>query len=233
MADLITPRVLPAFKGRYSFNELSAEKAHEDALAGPYAKTAKAQGASKPYANILVTETQWDLIVQFLEESFFPFSVAQKAGEKHHIDKDDADAMLAQIKAGKQKPYQIPVKMPSDATLELWPEAHRMIKTVGRLGVDIIEQAIVNGPDELKIPDPDRTKFPDRLAIHETTHSLYRGCWVVGAIEVYCYQSGGSPGLNFNLVDHTIVFARDDEPFGGGARLSEGEDDLFAAASSI
>jgi hypothetical protein len=224
MADLVTPRVLPAIKGRLSFNTLDAEQAHKEALAGPYAKGAEAQGASKPYANVLLTETQFDMIVEFLTNSFFPFSVQQKKGEKHHLTQKEADVLLGEIVDGEKTPYNVPFSLPSEKTLALWPEAHRNVKLSGRYGVDLKAEAVVRKADELAVPDPDRTKFPDRLAINETTHTLYNGCWVLAQIEFYTYRIGANPGISANT--DIIIFASDDTEFGGGAAVDD--DALFA-----
>ena len=232
MVDLVTPRVLPAFKGRLSYHIFDAARAHTEALKGPYADSAIKAGASKPYANVLLTEGQFEQIVEFLETTFLPFSTSQGEKDKHHIPQDEADAILAQIKAGKKKPYQTPFSTPSDATLLLMPEAVASMKTLGRRGKDIIEDAIVNKADELAIPDPDFKKFPARVPIQQSNHELYSGCWVVGSIEFYAFQAAGNTAIMANLIDETIVFSGDDSSFSGGASLAGKDDDLFAAANS-
>lgn len=227
MANDDANRIIPAIKGRLSFHEFDAEKAHAEALAGPFAKGAEAQGASKPYANVLITEPWYDQIVQFLEDKFFPYCNAQyKIGskERNAATPKETKMLLDQIRDGEKTPYNVPLSPPSEKTLALWPEAHRNLKCVGRLGKDLKPQAIVRDLGQLIDPDPDKQP-PFRVPLSETTIEMYNGCWVLVQVEFYLYRINANPGVSANI--STVVFASDDTPFSGGAELDD--DALFAA----
>jgi hypothetical protein len=231
-------RVVKAFSGRLSYHEFSAAAAHADMLTSPYADGAKAQGASKPYANILLTETQYERIEKFLEDEFFPECnkiFKQDPAAKLAASKKETDSLLEQIQEGERSPYNTPFSLPNEKTLALWPEAHRSIKCVGRLGVDLIQKAIVHSEDDLaKVKDPVTGDLvpinnriiakPQILDITETDKELYSGCWVSTQMEFWLYRVGKTPGLRADIT--TVIFAKDDTRFGGGVPIDE--DAIFA-----
>lgn len=236
MPDTTTPRTIEALKGRLSFFETDAAKAHEEALKGPYRDQALKDGASKPYFNLLLTEARFEQVFVHLRDVFFPFTVEQYKAEKvppgktptgkFSISPKEAQAILDQIEAGDKAPYNTPFSMPTEKTLELYPEAFRVMKMVGFPGQNIEQQAIIRSMADLSVEDPDRVKYPDRLPINQTNHKLYRGCWAMCQVEFFPYRIGPNPNVKANST--VLIFADNAPQFGGGKPLND--DALFAAA---
>jgi hypothetical protein len=226
MTDLTTPRTIKAVKGRLSFHELNAGAAHAEALAGPYASVAQGAGVSKPYANILITQPQFDRITKFIEETFFPFCNSQfnkGRDEKYALEPKFTKALLEQVKDG-DGPYNTPFKLPTEKTLDLYPEAARSMKLMGYAGVDIAGMAAIKDGTELKIPDPD-VMSAVILPIEQTVHTFYNGCTVLAQVGLYTYLNGKNPG--FSASTNELIFGSATPRFGGAADLDQ--DEIFLA----
>ena len=220
MVDLNTPRQMKAIRGRLSFNKLTAAEAYEEAITGPFAANAKSVADVKPYANLLLTQTQYERVLAKITDEFFPMCAEQyKIGdkEKYALSPADIKGLLQQIEDGSG-PYNTPFKLPSDRTLELMPDCVITMKLLGNAGGNFNVEAIVKDEKELAIPDPDRISFKNLiLPIEDTKHKLYRGCWVIAPFQLYTYRNGKNPGFSAGGSD--LVFSRNDTEFGGGVPI--------------
>ena len=104
------------------------------------------------------------------------------------------------------------------------PEAVATVKVIGSKGQDIELKAIVNGDDELLVPDPDLLAFPVIKPIGQTVHSMYPGAYVAATLNLYAYHNGKHPG--FSAGANVAVFKTDGDRFGGGVTVDE--DEIFA-----
>lgn len=175
-----------------------------------------------PEFNMLLEQNHLDAYIEFLQNTYLPFVIAQGvAGEKGGLDKANVDRLLKLIESGDwdaQPPY-IPIKAVPDKTLEMAPEAVAMLKVKGNRGVDITQMARVRSEQELVVPDPNLKLFPVLKPAHETVHHLYGGCYVAATLNHYAYVSGKLPG--FSASASTCVWMEDGDRFGGGIDVDE------------
>lgn len=231
--DIEDLRQVKTLGGRLSFHKLTALEAYEEAKEGPYAASVKTPADGKPYVNLLVTDVQYKKAVAAAEKFLAMCEAQYKIGdkEKHALSPAQADALRKEM-ADMDGLLNIPFKMPSEKTLDLFPECAAVIKVLGSAGVDLPVEAIVKGEAELVPPDPDVLQFPLVKPINLTTHSLYNGCWVVlKGMQFYRYFNGGpkKPGFSLGFGSKgSVVFSRDDAAFGGGTVVAD--DDVFMAA---
>jgi hypothetical protein len=178
-----------------------------------------------PDFNLLVEQPQLDKLIAHVTSEFLPYCLDQSTkGEKRDaLTKAEVDKILKIINAAdwdSQPPY-IPIKVVSDKTAPLAPEAVANIKVMGNKGVDIEEKAIVQNEDELIVPDPDQLTFPVIKPIGQTVHQMYGGCYVAATLNLYAFISGKLPG--FSASASVAVFKADGDRFGGGVAVDEDE----------
>lgn len=213
-------------RGRLSYPIFGYAEAVERDAKGMYPKQDK--GQVKPSFNLLLEEAQVEKVVAYLLE-FLPFTVDTmgsndpKSRPRNGLLKKEADKIQKLIESGDwsdQPPY-IPLKVVSEKTADLAPEAAASLKVVGTAGQDIEQRAIVLSESELLVPDPDLT-IPSKgmiLPIGQTTHELYPGCVAMATVHAYSYAAGPNPGINISA--GTCVFKADADRFGGGPSIDE------------
>ena len=235
MVDVNAARQMKALGGRLSFNNLTAQGAYEEALAGPFAANVKDVASTSPYANLLLTQTQFDKVMTKITDEFLPMCEEQYKREGEKAPNALSPAQVKQLLNELQSLdglLNTPFKKPSDKTLELMPDCVASIKLIGSKGKDFTVEAIVKSEDELDPADPDVLQFPVVKPINLTTHSLYNGCWVVAkGMQFYRYFNGGPKKPGFSLGCSQLVFSRDDSPFAGGAVVED--DDVFLEADEL
>lgn len=208
--------------GRLSFPTLTAKEAYDRSQKGQY--PAADVASASPDFNLLVEQAQLDKLVAHVKDEFLPYCVAQEAaGEKKDVlSKDEAKKLLDQISdLSKDQTFNTPVKPVHEKTAPLAPEAVASVKLIGSKGTDIEVKAIVNGEDELAVPDPDLLQFPVIKPISATVHSLYPGCYVAATLNLYAYHNGKHPG--FSAGANVAVFKADGDRIGGGVSIDEDE----------
>lgn len=226
MVDQASPKRMEAIKGRLSFNKLTAVEAYAEASTGPFAANVKTVADAKPYATVLLTQSQYERVLAKVMDEFFPYCAAQykiSDKEKDALSPAEIKSLVQQIENGSG-PYNTPFKAPSDKTLELMPDCAVMMKLIGKAGSDYEVHAIVNDQSELAVPDPDLLK-KTVMPINETKHALYNGCWVISPVNLYGYKNGKNPG--FSAGSNFLVFSKNDTAFSGGGKLDS--DSIFAA----
>lgn len=218
------PKVVTIY-GRLSFPTFTAKEAYERSLKGSYPVSDVASAA--PDFQLLLEQPQHDKFVKHITDVFFPYCSAQeKAGEKRDVLNDKEIAKLITDITGDltDQTYNTPVKPIHEKTAPLAPECVSSIKVIGNKGVDMELKAIVQGEDELLVPDPDQLTFPIIKPVNQTVHNFYPGCLVAVTINLYAYHNGKNPG--FSAGGSTAVFKADADRFGGGVTVDE--DDIFA-----
>jgi hypothetical protein len=230
MVDMDSVKRMTTLGGRLSFHQFTAEGAHAEALEGPYSKNVKGVDSVSPYANLLLTQGQYDRLLKRANE-FLDACEEQykKNGEKaDQALKPDLVKLLRDELENMTGMLNTPFKKPSEKTLELMPDCAMVVKILGFKGKDIELEAKVEDESQLAVPDPDRIKYPVVLELDKTNREFYNGCWVVAKkLKFYRYMNGKNPG--FSLGFEAIVLTDDDAPFSGGAPVDD--DDVFAEAA--
>jgi hypothetical protein len=208
--------------GRLSFPNFNYQQAVARNAKSKFPKDA---AEVSPDFNLLVEEAQLEKLVNHVKDVFLPYCLAQsEAGEKRDaLDKKEIERILKLIDAADweaQPPY-IPIKPVADKTAALAPEAVASVKVTGNKGVDVELKAIVNGEDELLVPDPDQLTWPVIKPIGQTVHQMYGGCYVAATLNLYAFISGKLPG--FSASASVAVFKADGDRFGGGQAVDEDE----------
>jgi hypothetical protein len=178
-----------------------------------------------PDFNLLVERAQLDKLKNHVLTEFLPYCVEQSnKGEKRDaLTQKEADRIIKLIESEdweNQPPY-IPIKPVPEKTVELAPEAEANVKVVGNKGIDMELKAIVQGEDELLVPDPDQLTWPVIKPIGQTVHQMYGGCYVAATLNLYAFISGKLPG--FSASASVAVFKADGDRFGGGTAVDEDE----------
>lgn len=178
-----------------------------------------------PEFNILVEEGQLKKLTKHINDVFLPHCEAQfKAGEKRNAlapkDIKKLKALMDSEDWEDQPPY-IPIKVVSEKTAALAPEAAASVKVKGMNGQDVVLKAIVNDEDELDVPDADLLTFPVIRPIEQTVHTMYSGCLVAATLNLYAFVASGMPGISASA--GTCVFKADADSFGGGIDVDEDE----------
>jgi hypothetical protein len=208
--------------GRLSFPVWTAQAAYDRSQKGKYPAADVASAA--PDFNLLVEQPQLDKLTNHISSVFLPYCVEQeKAGEKRDaLSAKEAKDLESQLnEADFSGVYNIPVKPVPEKTVPLAPEAVASVKVIGNKGVDIELKAIVNGEDELLVPDPDQLTWPVLKPIGQTVHQMYAGCYVAVTINLYAYHNGKLPG--FSAGGAVAVFKADGDRIGGGVSIDEDE----------
>ena len=207
--------------GRLSFPTFTAKEAYDRSQKGQY--PAADIASASPDFQLLLEQAQLDKLMNHVETEFLPYCVEQgNKGEKRDVlTQQEVDDLLAQLAKGYDGVYNTPFKPVHEKTAPLAPEAVATIKVIGNRGVDIELKAIVNGEDELVVPDPDLLQFPVIKPISATVHSMYPGCYVAATLNLYAYHNGKLPG--FSAGAGVAVFKADGDRFGGGVSIDEDE----------
>lgn len=211
-----------SIRGRLSFPTLTVAEAK---IRNTRSSFPKADDKIAPEFQVLVTELQLDKFVKHINDVYLPWLEAQiKNGEQKYKDVKPAKliALLKSRDWADQPPY-IPIKVVNEATQKLAPEAVASIKVSGYAGRDIIQKAIVRGPDDEFDPSTVRAKYPAIVPIDDTNFELYAGAEVGVTLDLYAFQAAGMPALKSSAT--TLVFRADAERFGGGVDVDE--DALF------
>lgn len=215
------PQVVTIY-GRLSYPTWTAKAAYERSLKGKYPAADVASAA--PDFNLLVEQAQLDKLVAHIENEFFPFLVQRHAaGEaKNAMPATDTAKLLDSIKGDlAAQTLNTAIKAVPEKSADLAPEAVASVKVIGNKGVDFELKAIVNGEDELLVPDPDLLTFPVIKPIGQTVHSMYGGAYVAATLNLYGYYNGKHPG--FSAGAGVAVFKADGDRFGGGVTVDEDE----------
>jgi hypothetical protein len=223
MADK-NPKVVTIY-GRLSFPTFTAAEAFARSQKGQYPAATPAEAA--PDFQLLVEQAQHDKFYNHIVNEFFPYCLEQeKKGEKRDVLSDKEIAKLTADITGdlEDQNFNTPFKPIHVKTAPLAPECVAAFKIIGNKGVDIELKAIVNGEDELSVPDPDLLAFPVIRPINQTVHSMYPGCYVAVTVNLYAYHNGKNPG--FSAGGSVAVFKAEGDRFGGG--VSVDEDEIFA-----
>lgn len=208
--------------GRLSFPTWTAQEAYDRNLKGDY--PSKDVASAAPDFQLLVNDVQWGKFLKHATETFLPYCVQQEAkGEKRDSlnaaeAKALADGLTGDLSA---QMYNTPAKIVSEKSADLAPEAVATIKCIGPKGGEIELKAIVNGEDELAVPDPDLLSFPVILPIAKSAHQMYAGANVAVTLNLYAYHNGKHPG--FSAGCNVAVFKSDNDRFGGGVTVDEDE----------
>lgn len=180
-----------------------------------------------PEFSLLLEENQYEKFMTHVKDVYLPWQIQNfKLGEKRQVlDEKQVKQILSVLEGDLElQPPHIPLKVVGEKSLALAPESVARIKVNGTRGQDIVKKAVVNGEDELTVPDPDRLVFPYVAPIQQTVHELYPGCIAAATLNLYSFVSGKLPG--FSASAGTIVFKADAERFGGGVAIDE--EDIFA-----
>ena len=211
--------------GRLSFPVWTAKEAYDRSQSGQY--PAKSIDEAQANFNLLVEQGQLDKLMNHIRDEFLPYCIEQgEKGEKRDVlSADEVKKLLAGLEGDlADQTFNTPVKAVHEKTAPLAPEAVASIKCIGTRGQDIEQKAIVNGEDELVVPDPDLLQFPVIKPISATVHSMYPGCYVAATLNLYAYHNGKHPG--FSAGANVAVFKADGDRIGGG--VSVDEDEIFA-----
>jgi hypothetical protein len=210
--------------GRLSFPTWTAQEAYDRNLKGNY--PSKDVASASPDFQLLLNDVQWAKFLKHATEVFLPYCAEQnKKGEKKDALEDREVKMLIDAITGDLSDQLVntPVKAVSEKSAELAPEAVATLKCIGPKGGDIELKAIVNGEDELSVPDPDLLQFPVILPINKSVHQMYPGCNVAATLNLYAYRNGKNPGFSAGV--SVAVFKSDNDRFGGS--VSVDEDEMF------
>ena len=213
-------------KGRLSFPALTMEDAIALNDRSTYPVT---PDRVKPSFNLLIDQDTLDQLVAFLEDEFLPFCGMQfKANEsKNALEPKHVKRLATSLKERdweNQPPY-LAIKPVPEKTQEMAPDAVASIKVTGFPGKDILERAVVHGPEEVADAFQDEvSKYPTAIEIGMTTHSLYAGCVAAATLSPYAYVSGSLPGIS--LSTNVLFFKEDAEQFGSDDGIVD-EDALF------
>lgn len=215
------PKVVTIY-GRLSFPTWTAAEAFARSQKGSYPVATVADAA--PDFQLLLEEPQFNKIMNHVENVFLPYCIQQEAkGEKRDVlSAAEVKKLVEGLKGdlGDQT-FNTPFKPVHEKTAELMPEAKAAIKVIGNKGVDLERKAIVNGEDELLVPDPDQLTWPVIKPIGQTVHQMYAGCYVACTLNLYAYHNGKHPG--FSAGASVAVFKGEGERFGGGVTVDESE----------
>lgn len=232
MVDINTARQLETLGGRLSFHNLTAAAAFEEASTSPF--PTKDVASTSPYANLLLTQAQYEKVMKKILDEFFPMCLEQyriSDKEKHALSQAQIDQLTRELET-LDGLLNTPFKKPSEKTLELMPDCAASIKLIGSKGVDFKVDAIVKDEAGLKVPDPDRIKYPVIVPIEQSVHQLYNGCWVIAkGLTFYRYFNGGPKKPGFSAGCGSLVFSRDDTPFAGGPAVDD--DAVFMALDEL
>lgn len=223
MADK-NPQVVTVY-GRLSFPTFTADEAFARSQKGQY--PAKTVADAAPDFQLLLEQAQHDKLYNHVVNEFFPYALARHAaGEtKGQLDDKEIKKLIADITGDlADQNFNTPFKPIHEKTAPLAPECVSAIKVIGNKGVNMELKAIVNGEDELSVPDPDLLSFPVIRPINQTVHSMYPGCYVAVTLNLYAYHNGKNPG--FSAGGTVPIFKADGDRFGGGVTVDE--DEIFA-----
>lgn len=217
------PQVVTIY-GRLSFPTFTAQEAFARSQKGSYPAATVADAA--PDFQLLVEQAQHDKLHNHVVNEFFPFVLDKHTkGEKGGLEDKELKKLLADITGDlADQNFNTPFKPIHEKTAPLAPECVSAIKVIGNKGVDMEIKAIVNGDDELSIPEPDLITFPAIRPINKTVHTMYPGCYVAVTLNLYAYRNGKNPG--FSAGGTVPIFKADGDRFGGG--VSVDEDEIFA-----
>lgn len=210
--------------GRLSFPTWTAQESYDRNLKGSY--PSKDVASASPDFQLLLNDVQWAKFLKHATEVFLPYCAEQhKKGEKKDALEDREVKMLIDAITGDLSDQLVntPVKAVSEKSAELAPEAVATLKCIGPKGGDIELKAIVNGEDELSVPDPDLIQFPVIVPINKSVHQMYPGCNVAATLNLYAYRNGKNPGFSAGV--SVAVFKGDNDRFGGS--VSVDEDEMF------
>lgn len=225
MAGAKNPKTVTIY-GRLSYANFSYQQAVARNAKSQYAKADTAEVS--PDFNLLVEPAQLKKLKDHVLNEFLPYCLQQEAkGEKRDaLTQDQVDRIVKILdkEDWEAQPPYIPIKPVNEKTAVLAPECVANVKIVGNKGIDIEQKAIVNGEDELLVPEPDLLTFPVIRPIHRTVHQLYGGCYAAATLNLYAFISGKLPG--FSASASVCVFKADGDRFGGGPSIDE--DEIFA-----
>jgi hypothetical protein len=216
---MVNPKTVTVY-GRLSFPTWTAKEAFVLSQKGSYPASDVATAA--PSFQLLLNETQFERLMNHIENSFLPYTQEQfkKGQKKDALDANEVKKLLAGLKGDlKDQTFNTPVKAVSDKSAALAPEAVATLKVIGPKGGEIEQRAIVNDENELKVPDPDLLTYPVIKPIEQTTHEMYPGAQVAVTLNLYAYHNGKHPG--FSAGASTAVFRMDAERFGGSVAVDE------------
>lgn len=210
--------------GRLSFPNFTHAQAVARNATSNFKKADPADVA--PDFNLLLEERQLDKLTTHLRDVFLPYCAERYAAKETRdaLAPKDIKKILEMLDSRdfEDQPPWIALKTVGEKTLELAPESLASLKVVGNKGQDIQLMAIVNGDEELAVPDPDQVKFPVVKPIHTTVHQMYGGCYVAATLNLYAFDNGGA-SKGFSASAGVAVFKMEGERFGGGASVDEDE----------
>jgi hypothetical protein len=210
------------FYGRLSYPTFTAQEAYDQSLRGQF--PAKDVASVSPAVQLLVTQGQFDKVMNHFINEFLPYCQRQHdAGEKRDaLEAAEVKKLIASITGDlADQTYNSPVKLVSDKTAALAPEAVAAMKVIGPKGGDFTLKAIVTDESELAVPDPDLISFPTIVPVNNSVHQFYPGCVVAVTAQPYAYHNGRLAG--FSLGADTLVFRTDADRFGGGVSIDTDE----------
>lgn len=210
------------FYGRLSYPTFTAQEAFDQSLRGQY--PAKDVASTSPSVQLLVPQGQFEKVLTHFIDVFLPYCQKQsEAGEKRDaLDANEVKALIASITGDlADQLYNSPIKLVSDKTALLAPEAVAAVKVIGPKGGDFTLKAIVKDESELAVPDPDLLSFPTIVPINSSVHQFYPGAMVAVTAQPYAYHNGKLAG--FSLGADTLVFRADADRFGGGVSIDTDE----------
>lgn len=185
-------------------------------------------GTVSPDFNLVMDPIQGQKFLDHVTDKFFPWCLENNVnGEKKNALDAKQIARLQKVidetlagDTDAQPPY-VPVKVISEKTAALAPDAIFSLKVKGNRGTDIVQKAIVNDESELSVPDPDILKFPVVKPLHQTVHQMQAGDYCAVTINLYSYFNGKMPG--FSASSGVIVFKAEGDKFSGGVTIDEDE----------
>jgi hypothetical protein len=208
--------------GRLSFPVFTAKEAYDKSQGSQY--PAKEISEAKPNFMLLVEQPQLDKLQAHILNEFFPYCLQQsKDGEKSDVlSATEIKDLTKQVKGPDYDGvYNTRLKTGRGKSAALAPECVAAVKVLGTAGTDIELKAIVNGEDELVVPDPDLLSWPVIKPISATVHSMYPGALVAVTLNLYAYHNGKLPG--FSAGANVAVFKANADRFGGGVAIDESE----------
>ncbi len=211
--------------GRLSFPTFTAKEAYDRSQKGQY--PAADIASASPDFNLLLEQPQLDKLMAHIQNEFLPYCVQQSdAGEKRDaLTQQEVTDLLTQLENDEfAGVYNIPVKPIHEKTKPNAPECVASVKVIGPKGGDIELKAIVNGDEELAVPDPKILQFPVIKPLSATVHTMYPGCYVACTLSLYAYHNGKLPG--FSAGGGVAVYKADGDRIGGGVTVDE--DEIFA-----
>ena len=210
------------FYGRLSYPTYTAQEAYDLAQRGQF--QIKDVASAAPSVQLLVPQGQFAKVLTHFTDVFLPYCQKQhEAGEKRDaLEASEVKKLVDSITGDlADQVYNSPIKLISDKTADLAPEAVAAFKVIGPKGGDFTLKAIVKDESELAVPDPDLLSFPTIVPVNHSVHQFYPGCVVAVTAQPYAYRNGKLPG--FSLGGDTLVFRADADRFGGGVSIDTDE----------